>query len=683
MDARTIARLASEAFLETSVESVPATRDLWLVNFRPEYQSPWMHRSYYRQLPLQPLGAEAIRELLRDQLGEDPSVVVLPEAIHERTKGNPFFIEEVVQSLVESGHLAGARGAYRLTTPVEALNVPASVQAVLSARIDRLGEREKQVLQTASVIGKTFSEALLERVMASVSTIGEAELSQALSALVAAEFLYEAALYPELQYSFKHPLTQEVAERSQLRERRMRVHAAVARALEEVGGNLDERAAEIAQHYEEAGEGAAAARWHRRAAQWAGFSDPREGLRHWRRVRELAPAVEDEGERSELVLQACLQLLSFGWRMGASEEEAAAVYAEGRALAERSGDRRALALLVGTYGFVRGTVGGSVLDIVRYGEEAARIAAECDDPALRAAVGTFPAIGHAYAGDGRATLEWTARVLEEVGTDSTLGKEIFGYSPRAAMLHARTYAFMYLGRLEEAWSQVREAERVAEESRELEVLGWVHFAWATLAYRYGGTESVLEHGRRSLEIAEKLDNETSRVFAYFALGAAHLIDAQPAAAREALRESAAIARDRRSQVPFVPQVLAVLAEAHLALGERAEALAAAREAVDLANAGGCGYYEAHAQLALAAALLATDGVVPRAEIESALSRAEHLVESIEGRSLSPRILEMRGNVAAALGDAPASERVLRQALDLYRAIGATGHAERLAREIGV
>ena len=118
------------------------------------------------------------------------------------------------------------------------------------------------------MIGKTFSEVLLGRVVASVATIGETELSASLSALVAAEFLYEAALYPQLEYSFKHPLTQEVAQGSQLRERRMRVHAAVAQALEEVGGNLDERAAELAHHYEKAGNTAAAARWHRRAAQW-------------------------------------------------------------------------------------------------------------------------------------------------------------------------------------------------------------------------------------------------------------------------------------------------------------------------------------------------------------------------------------------------------------------------------
>jgi predicted ATPase len=155
-----------------------------------------------------------------------------------------------VQSLVESGHLTGARGAYRLTTAVEALEVPASVQAVLAARIDRLPEREKQVLQTAAVIGKTFSEALLGRVAMSAATIGETELSAALSALVAAEFLYEAALYPQLQYSFKHPLTQEVAYGSLLIERRKEVHERTARQIETLfTSRLEDHYGDLAHHY--------------------------------------------------------------------------------------------------------------------------------------------------------------------------------------------------------------------------------------------------------------------------------------------------------------------------------------------------------------------------------------------------------------------------------------------------
>jgi class 3 adenylate cyclase len=377
---------ASDAFLETTVESLSATHDLLLLNFRPEYHARWMQRSYYQHLPLQPLAPEAIRALLCDQLGVDPSVAALPELIHERTKGNPFFIEEIVQSLVEGGQLEGARGAYRLTTALDALGVPASVQAVLAARIDRLAEREKQVLQTAAVIGKTFSEALLRKVIASISKLDDSALSDSLSALAAAEFLFEASLYPQLEYSFKHPLTQEVALGSQLRERRARVHAAVSQALEGTGGNLDERAAEIAQHSAEAEDRDRAARWYRRAAQWAGLSDPREGLQNWRRVRELAPGVADENERDALALQACIQLFTLGWRMSGSEAESEAVFAEGRTLAGRAGDRHALARLVGFYGLMRVQLAGSALDYVRYGEEGAAIAAECDDPALCAAM---------------------------------------------------------------------------------------------------------------------------------------------------------------------------------------------------------------------------------------------------------------------------------------------------------
>ena len=204
---------------------------------------------------------------------------------------------------------------------------------------------------------------------------------------------------------------------------------------------------------------------------------------------------------------------------------------------------------------------------------------------------------------------------------------------------------------------------------------------ARLEYTCGRAESGLERGRRSLEIAEKLDNEASRLAAYAALGLANLVEGQPAAARDSFRESVTIARDRRVGRALVPLVLAGLAEAHLALREPTEAVTTAREGIDLGNTGGCLYYEALAQLALAPALLATDCVGLRAEIESALERAEHLVASIEGRALSPRILELRGRLAAAVGDAPSSDRTLREARDLYRAIGATGHAERLTLEL--
>jgi tetratricopeptide (TPR) repeat protein len=329
---------------------------------------------------------------------------------------------------------------------------------------------------------------------------------------------------------------------------------------------------------------------------------------------------------------------------------------------------------------MRMSVAGSASDYVRYGEEAATLAQECDEAALRAAVGTYPAFGHVFLGDGREMLKWSARVLDEVGTDNLLGKPFVGWSPRVSMLVVRARAFTCLGRLEEARSQFGEAARVAEESRELEILGWLVTLSANLPRLCGGGETGLERARRSLDIAEQSDNPSNRVTAFVALAEAYLAEGQPAAARDATREGVAIARDLGAAKQVIPYLLTLLAEAALTLGERTEAVAAAREGIDLACAGALNYYEAEAQLALAAALL-PNGVVPRAEIESALARAEQLVESIAARSLSPRILELRGRLAAAYGDAPAADRTLRQALQLYREIGASGHAERLAREL--
>ena len=156
---------ASEAFLANHVDAVQGTQSLTIVNFRPEYRADWMSKPYYGQIALVPLGPEAIEEMLEDQLGSDPSLADLPGMLSERTGGNPFFIEEVMRSLVEAGNLEGERGAFRLVRPVEDSVVPASVQVILSARIDRLEQREKTVLQAAAVIGKEFSESVLAQVV--------------------------------------------------------------------------------------------------------------------------------------------------------------------------------------------------------------------------------------------------------------------------------------------------------------------------------------------------------------------------------------------------------------------------------------------------------------------------------------------------------------------------------------
>ena len=218
----------TQALLDGLVESLPAARLLLLVNYRPEYQHHWGSRTYYTQLRLDPLPPETAEELLGALLGSDAGLEPLKRMLIARTEGNPLFLEESVRALVETGALAGERGAYRLARPLPAIQVPATVQAVLAARIDRLAPGDKALLQTASVVGKDVPFALLQ----ATAALGEDELRTAIGRLQAAEFLYETSLFPDLEYTFKHALTHEVAYGSLLQDRRRRLHGEIVAAIE-------------------------------------------------------------------------------------------------------------------------------------------------------------------------------------------------------------------------------------------------------------------------------------------------------------------------------------------------------------------------------------------------------------------------------------------------------------------
>jgi hypothetical protein len=206
----------TQALLDSLVESLPTARLLLLVNYRPEYQHGWGSKTYYTQLRLDPLPPANADELLQALLGNDPSLASLKQLLIARTQGNPFFLEESVRALVETGILVGERGAYRLTRPLESLQVSATVQAVLAARIDRLPPEEKRLLQTAAVIGTEVPWPLLQ----AIADAPDEALYRALAHLQAAEFLYETSLFPEPEYTFKHALTHEVAYGSLLLEQR-------------------------------------------------------------------------------------------------------------------------------------------------------------------------------------------------------------------------------------------------------------------------------------------------------------------------------------------------------------------------------------------------------------------------------------------------------------------------------
>ncbi len=284
----------TQAVLDTLVESLPTARLLLLVNYRPEYQHSWGSKTYYSQLRIDPLPPESAGELLQALLGNDTSLKPLKPLLIERTDGNPFFLEESVRTLIETKVLTGERENYRLDKPIESTQVPATVQAVLAARIDRLPPEEKRLLQSASVIGKEFSFALLH----AIAELPEEPIRHSLAHLQAAEFLFETNFFPNLEYTFKHALTHEVTYKSLLRSSRQNCHERIARTLEQRFPDFVETQPQLlAHHYTEACLGAQAIPyWQRGGEKASERAAHAEAISYFSKGLELLKAVPDTAE---------------------------------------------------------------------------------------------------------------------------------------------------------------------------------------------------------------------------------------------------------------------------------------------------------------------------------------------------------------------------------------------------
>jgi predicted ATPase/class 3 adenylate cyclase len=233
----------TQALLDSLVDSLGSARLLLLVNYRPEYQHGWGSKTAYSQMRLDTLPAESAGELLEALLGDDPGLAALKQLLVKR--GNPFFLEETVRTLVETKALDGSRGRYRLMRPLQALQVPSTVQTILAARVDRLSAEDKRLLQTASVVGKDVPFALLQ----AIAGLPDEALREGLNRLQAAEFVYETGLFPDLEYTFKHALTHEVTYGSLLHDRRRELHARIVEAFETLyRDRFDEQVERLAHH---------------------------------------------------------------------------------------------------------------------------------------------------------------------------------------------------------------------------------------------------------------------------------------------------------------------------------------------------------------------------------------------------------------------------------------------------
>ena len=350
----------TQAFLQLLSESIPTARILLLVNYRPEYQHSWSGKTYYTQLRLDPLGKEQAEEMLSALL-DNPSLQLSPQRgerefprpervrvrvidnelsalkrfILDKTEGNPFFMEEIVQELCEQGMLTvGAHGCAPLPKDI---HIPTTVQGVLTARMDRLPSEEKALLQTLAVIGREFGASLLRKVV----NQPEAELLGLLSRLQANEFVYEQPAFPEVEYIFKHALTQEVAYNSLLLERRKVLHERTARAIEEVYRHrLEDHYSELAYHYSRSENTKKAVDYLLLAGQQAvQRSAYTEAISHFTTALKLLDTFPDLSERArkELSLLAALGVPMQATR-GYGSPEAKRIYTRARELCQQVGE---------------------------------------------------------------------------------------------------------------------------------------------------------------------------------------------------------------------------------------------------------------------------------------------------------------------------------------------------------
>jgi adenylate cyclase len=580
------------------------------------------------------------------------------------------------------------------------------VQAVLAARIDRLGEREKAVLQAAAVIGKEFSEPVLRAVLAPsessgapnplltkegargrssaaqppsgpplVSLVrGDEDLAPSLEALTSAEFLYPQALYPVAEYAFKHPLTQEVAYHSQLGERRKQVHAAVARAIEALyPTKLDEQAALLASHWEAADEPLTAAEWHRRAAEWMGGRDRTETLRHWEHVRALLGRVPESPETLALGVLARARMISNGVVLGQTQE-AATLFAEGADLAERLGHPESRVMLLYAYGFARFS-GGAIEDSLSHLREAVRLADHSGNDMLRFLARGPLTLVLTVHGDLREALAIADEEETLCGGDLDAGAQMLGFSPHGATLAHRGFVLTLLGHLADAAQVLERTIALAQVRRDTELLLIAHAYTAWLWGFAGDAARALQHARRAVELVEAATGKIAGLGSATTLGRALLLNEQWSEAAARLEQALGEMREHQAALQGEAFVLADLARAVAALGDCDRARELADEAVSTAQRRG--NFEVDPLLARAHVQRLSDGAQAAAAIEADLQQAMAVVQRTEARAYAPLIHVERAELARLLGDEAAYQQELREAHRLFTAMGATGHVRRI------
>jgi class 3 adenylate cyclase/tetratricopeptide (TPR) repeat protein len=655
----------TQALLDSLVESLSTTRLLLLVNYRPEYEHGWNNKPYYTQLRLDPLPPASAEAFLEALLGIDPSLAPLKPLLIAHTGGNPFFLEETVRTLIETGVLVGTPGSYHLVQSLPSIQVPATVQAVLAARIDRLPLEVKRLLQVATVIGMEVPFPLLRVVAA----IPEAALHHSLELLQAAEFLYETRLFPEREYTFKHALTHEVAYGSLLQEQRRVLHAQIVETIEATSPDrVAEQVERLAHHalrgevwdkalayFRHAGERAMARSAHHEAVGY--FEHALTALAHLPEQRDTREQAVD----LRLALRSALLPSRDSQRILACLREA-------EALAVLLDDHRRLGQIAGFLSVhFRNT--GAYGQAITTAQRALTLATAGGDVVLEALANLFLGAAYWAQGDYHQAIDGLtqtmaslhgARRLERLGQATLPAVQARAF---LAACHAELGTFTAGSSLGEEGLQI--AEAVAHPSS----LMWAYYGIGLLALRQGDLYKALPLLERAMSICQEADLTLFVPRMAAALGAAYTLSGRVADA-VALLTPALEQTSATDMAGFQALCRLPLGEAQMLAGNLAEAYTLAERALALARA-----YQERGHQAYALHLLGEIAARRKPpESEQAAVYYQEALTLADELGMRPLVAHCQlglGTLSSRIGRMDQARTALAAALALYRTMQMT------------
>ncbi|WP_319437648.1 ATP-binding protein [Mycobacterium sp. RTGN5] len=504
----------SEALLTSFLEVAPQTPSVVLITYRPEYRGALANAQGAQTITLRPLSNTQTSALTSELLGQDSSVLKLADHIAERAAGNPFFAEEIVRDLAERGVLEGVRARYSCGAAIADIRVPATLQAAIAARIDRLGPAAKRTLSAASVIGSRFNAELLEGL----------SVTPSFSELVDAELVTRVQFTSQDDYAFKHPLIRTVAYESQLKSDRIELHRRLA-AVIQTRSCGDDKAAEVAEHFEAAGDLRVAFDWRMRAGQWLTNRDIAAARASWQRARQVADRLPaDTPDHLALRIAPRTLLCASAYRGGGRIDDTG--FDELRALCEQAGDKRSLAIAMAGLPVTMSLLNRH-RDAVLLADELEELVDSINDALLTVGLLHGVITARLHGGEIQAAARAAQRVIDAAAGDATMGELLIG-SPLAQATMLRGVARCVLG--QPGWREdFAEAIAMARSSDPVTRAIVVSYPSGMLFLNgvFVADDTFVAAVRDAFDTAEQSGDDFTLGMAGFAYGAASMARGEP------------------------------------------------------------------------------------------------------------------------------------------------------------